>query len=435
MGILSRATRNISRRKTRSLLVVVVLSFALAMLISIPPSITASKATTQQTISDLTEATQSVNATVTAVATQIDCHLPAVSVPNAGPENQTIVEQLVMNVTDYSNLTSIPDVTNVIPIFDQTEYNGSFAYDVYGIPLDNASLLSMYSLLLPSNITAGRNLQAGDSGVVVLQERVANHFNITVGGTINILNQTFQVVGIEGYTALNETAAYMNLNDAQAVTNNTGAVTDFKVFASNVTSVEDVASKISIMYPKLSVSIAASLVDSVIQMQTQTNEELQMAQASMSQIQSTGTMEIAIVTVVVAAIVLFIMLYTVRERTREIGTLKALGASSMAVLGQFMLEGILLSLIAGVVGIVIGTVGATSLANLLLPHPTQAGNSTVSTTSVSIGSASSASISVTITPELVLLGLGVAVLLGALGSLYPAWRAARTRPAEAMRYE
>ena len=101
------------------------------------------------------------------------------------------------------------------------------------------------------------------------------------------------MVGIEGYTPLNETAAYMNLNDAQAITNNTGNVTDFKVFADNVTTVEDVASKISIMYPKLSVSIAASLVDSVIQMQTQTNEELQMAQASMSQIQSTGTMEIA----------------------------------------------------------------------------------------------------------------------------------------------
>ena len=145
-----------------------------------------------------------------------------------------------MNVTDYyTNLTSIPDVTNVIPIFDQTEYNGNFAYNVYGVPLDNASLLSTYSLLLPSNITAGRNLQAGDSGVVVLQERVADHFNVQVGGTVNILNQTFQVVGIEGYTPLNETAAYMNLNDAQAITNNAGNVTDFKVFADNVTNVEE----------------------------------------------------------------------------------------------------------------------------------------------------------------------------------------------------
>jgi len=435
MGILIRATLNISRRKTRSLLIIVVLSFALAMLISIPPSITASKVATQQTIDNLTEVTQSVNATVNSVATQIDCHLPAVSVPNEGPDNQTILEQPIMNVTGYANLTSISGVVNVIPIFDQAANDSDFAYNIYGFPLDNASLLSMYSLLLASNITAGRNLQAGDSGVVVLQERVADHFSVTVGGTVNILNQTFQVVGIEGYTPLNETDAYMNLNDAQTVTNNTGDVTDFKVFADNVTIVEDVANKISIMYPKLSVSIAASLVDSVIQMQTQTNEELQMTQASMSQIQSTGTLEIAVVTVVVAAIVLFIMLYTVRERTREIGTLKALGASSMAILGQFMLEGVLLSLIAGIVGIVIGTVGATSLANLLLPHPTQAGNSTVSTAGVSIGSASSASISVTITPELVLLGLGVAVLLGALGSLYPAWRAARTRPAEAMRYE
>jgi ABC-type antimicrobial peptide transport system permease subunit len=131
------------------------------------------------------------------------------------------------------------------------------------------------------------------------------------------------------------------------------------------------------------------------------------------------------------------MLYTVRERTKEIGILKALGASSKTILGQFMLEGVLLSLIAGIVGIVIGIFGATSLANILLPQPTQAGNSLISGggTMTGSGSLATTSISVTMTPELILLGLGVAVLLGALGSLYPAWRAARTRPAEAMRYE
>ncbi len=420
MGILSRAIRSLARRKSRSLLLVVVLSFTLAMLISIPPSITASKATTQATINDLTAATKAVNSTVSMVATEIDCHLPG----NA-----------LMNETDYTNLTSIGDVTTVIPILDQRENNDNFTYDVYGLPLDNAALLSNYSTVLPTNITAGRNLQAGDSGVVVLQERLSDYFGVGVGGNVNILNQTFKVVGIEGYTPVNETAVYLNLNDAQAVTENAGNVTNFKVFADSVNNVESVANKIGAMYPQLSVSIAASLVDSVIQMQTQTNEELQMAQTSMSQIQSTGTMEIGIVIVVDTAIVLLIMLYTVRERTREIGTLKALGASSMAILGQFMLEGILLSLIAGIVAILIGTVGATSIANLLLPRPIQAGNSTVSTAGVSLGSAFSSSIAISITPELVLLGLGFAVLLGAIGSLYPAWRAARTRPAEAMRYE
>jgi putative ABC transport system permease protein len=189
------------------------------------------------------------------------------------------------------------------------------------------------------------------------------------------------------------------------------------------------------MYPTLSVSISSSLVYSIIQMQTQTAAQLQMSQSTMDAIESSGQTELAIVFVIDAAIILFIMLYTVRERTREIGTLKALGAGSFTVLGQFMFEGMLLSLIAGVVGVVVGTVGASWLAGLLLPSPTLAGNSTVSSSGVSLAAASSVSISVVVTPELVLFGLGVAVLLGALGSLYPAWRASRTRPAEAMRYD
>ncbi len=425
MGILSRAARNITRRKTRSLMVIVVLGFALAMLISIPPSITASEAATQKTIDDLTATAQAVNDTISTVATQIDCHLPPLSIPNAGPNNETIVEQQFMNLTEYANITSIPHVVNVIPILDQAENDTGFDYSIYGIPLDDDSLLSKYPLLLPSNITEGRNLQVDDSGVVVLQERAADHFGVTVGESITLLNQTFRVVGIEGYTPLNRTAVYLSFHEAQVLTDNVGNSTNLKVFADSVSNVEETANKISVMYPKLSVSIAASLVNSVIQMQAQTDEQLQAVQVTMDQIKSTGTMEIFIVTSVDIAIVLFIMLYTVRERTREIGTFKALGASSAAILGQFMLEGILLSLIAGIVGIVIGTFGATSLAGLLLPAPVQAINSTVS----------QASISVTLASELVLFGLGAAVLLGALGSLYPAWRAARTRPAEAMRYE
>ena len=54
----------------------------------------------------------------------------------------------------------------------------------------------------------------------------------------------------------------------------------------------------------------------------------------MNQIQSTRLIEMGIITVADLAIVLFIMLYTVRERTKEIGTLKAMGASNKAILGQ-----------------------------------------------------------------------------------------------------
>ena len=126
------------------------------------------------------------------------------------------------------------------------------------------------------------------------------------------------------------------------------------------------------------------------------------------------------------------MLYTVKERTKEIGTLKAIGFSNSTVMGQFMLEGILLSIIAGVVGIAIGSVAAPTLSALLLP-------------SVGIGSRTAGVLSgttrvsglsvATLNPELILILFGAAVLLGTLGSLYPAWRAAKIRPAEAMKYE
>ena len=72
-------------------------------------------------------------------------------------------------------------------------------------------------------------------------------------------------------------------------------------------------------------------------------------------------------------IILLVMLYNVRERTREIGTLKAMGASNRTILEQFMFEGTLLSLIAGIIGIAIGTVGASAIGSLLLPRLNQSG--------------------------------------------------------------
>jgi putative ABC transport system permease protein len=144
--------------------------------------------------------------------------------------------------------------------------------------------------------------------------------------------------------------------------------------------------------------------------------------------------ETAIAVSATSVIVLFVMLYTVRERTKEIGTLKAIGFSNGNVMSQFMLEGVLLSLMAGVVGIVISMFAAPTLAGLLLPAATQGG---VSGTFVRVGTFTTDPTTAVfaLTPELVAIALGAAVLLGALGSMYPAWRASRTRPAEAMKYE
>jgi putative ABC transport system permease protein len=172
-------------------------------------------------------------------------------------------------------------------------------------------------------------------------------------------------------------------------------------------------------------------------MQTTYEETLANAQSTLSQTQTTATQEIIIVIVATSLIVLFVMLYTVRERTKEIGTLKAIGFSNWNVMSQFVLEGMLMSVMAGVVGIAIGSVAAPVLSSLLLPHITLFGGPSGSfrpgfgtTNTIAVQNAVG-----TLDPQLMLFAIGAAVLLGALGSLYPAWRAAKIKPAEAMRYE
>jgi putative ABC transport system permease protein len=299
-------------------------------------------------------------------------------------------------------------------------------YTIEGIPL-TSNLIDNYPVLT-TNITAGRNLQAGESGVVLLSENNSAYFDARVGDTISILGQDFTVVGIHGTTSVSDTLTlYMNLSDAQSVTNNTGYITSLRIFAQSSDVVTQVASSINSLHSELTITTGQERLTQLQAVQSTYNTALENAQASIGATQTTAFEEIIVVIAATSLIVLFVMLYTVRERTKEIGTLKAIGFSNMTVMGQFMLEGILLSLIAGVVGIAIGIVAAPTISSLLLPSINIFGgarSATAATTTV-----------VSINFELVLLAFGASVVLGAIGSLYPAWRAAKIRPAEAMKYE
>ena len=106
--------------------------------------------------------------------------------------------------------------------------------------------------------------------------------------------------------------------------------------------------------------------------------------------------------------VMNIMLVSVTERTSEIGLRKALGATPGDLLRQFLIEAATLSLLGGVLG-----VGLALLAGMLVPRFT--------------------SIAMTITPEPVLLAVAVATAVGLIFGVYPAARAARLAPIEALR--
>ncbi len=357
-----------------------------------------------------------------------------------------------MNETIYSDINStISGIAAVEPVLLSSapgnnvtrnlDFNGytrtitipGIAYQIEGVPL-TASLLDNYPIL-PTNITAGSNLQAGDSGDVLLSENNSAYFGAGVGDSVTVFGQSFTVVGIYSPSSVSDTQTlYMNLSDAQAITNNTGMITSLTVFAQNTGDVSAVANAISTLHPELTVTTAQTRESALSNEESSYNTELASANASDSQTNSTAIEEIVVVVLATSLIVLFVMLYTVKERTKEIGTLKAIGFSNSTVMSQFMLEGIFLSMIAGVVGIAIGMIAAPTIASSLLPSV--GGGSRAAGAVIVSGTTRFGGLAVaTLTPELVLLGFGVAILLGTLGSLYPAWRAAKIRPAEAMRYE
>jgi putative ABC transport system permease protein len=478
LGVVTRAVRNISRRKIRALLVIIALGFSLAIMISIPSGISANQISTQNLTQNLSSTITQTEATINQTLTQITCSLSSGFEGfgfsrgnftrgqfgeggnfNPGQFGGGFIAgefgggafggggTSAMNETLYSDISSIENVAAVAPILQASEginqtvemFGRSFTrlipdYVIEGVPL-TSSLVDSYPIL-PTYITAGRNLQAGDSGVVLLSENNTKFFGVGVGSTVNILGQTFEVVGVHGTSgAEDRTTLYMSLSDAQALTNNTGYITSLEVFASSSSVVTDVASAISSLHPELSVVTAQQQLDQLQAMQSNYETSLQNAELTLNQTQTTAFEEIVVAVAATSLIVLFVMLYTVRERTKEIGTLKAIGFSNWTVMSQFILEGVLLSLIAGVVGIAIASFAAPTLASLLLPRVNPFGGSVQFGANGVAPNSGAAAAAITISPELMLVAFGAAALLGALGSLYPAWRASRTRPAEAMRYE
>jgi putative ABC transport system permease protein len=121
---------------------------------------------------------------------------------------------------------------------------------------------------------------------------------------------------------------------------------------------------------------------------------------------------IAAISLIVGGIgIMNIMLVTVTERTREIGLRKAIGAKRRDILVQFLIEAMTLSLLGGVVGILIGAGGAIGIGNLV------------------------ENFDPVVAPGAVIMAVGFSLAVGLFFGLYPAWRASRLNPIEALRYE
>lgn len=307
-----------------------------------------------------------------------------------------------------------PDVRSVTPqvMSDQTLANGDVSYDAQVI-----GTVPSYFEATNSPVANGRTFtsaqQEDGSRVVVLGATVAQELfggADPVGRQVTIAGMPFLVVGVledKGSAGFSDTgdSVIAPLSAVQDTITGYGAVDQIVVQA---TSAETVG---------LAQAEITAVLDQQLDVTDPTDPPYRIL--DQQQIQETGQQATTTFTVLLAAIAAIsllvggigitnIMLVTVTERTREIGIRKALGAPRGAVLGQFLAEATLLSLLGGVLGIAVGVAGSRFTIMGVQPE---------------------------VVPASVVAALGVSLAIGVFFGGYPANRAAALPPIRALRYE
>lgn len=256
----------------------------------------------------------------------------------------------------------------------------------------------------------GRLLQPGDKRQAVLGPTVSANLKSDLGDVIVILEEPFEVVGIaEGVSVFENGFITIPLDEMQRLSDMPGRVTGFSIVLDkhhkDSASIEAVQKKIQELQSPDGKQIRLSALPTREYVNGMMHIRIAQAMASMT----------SIVAVLIGAIgMLNTMIMSVLERIKEIGILRAVGWRKSRVVQMILGESILLSL----TGAVLGVVAAVLLTHFLTRLPTINGFMTGD-----------------IAPVVMLEGVLIAVGVGVLGGLYPAWRASRLLPTEAVRHE
>jgi len=235
---------------------------------------------------------------------------------------------------------------------------------------------------------------------IIIGRTAANGLKKTVGDSLRIAGSRFTIVGIyENGQVFEDTSGTMALREAQQVFGKTRKVSLLGVGLRDPARAEAVARELEAQFPEVVLSEASKA--------TERMQDFQTTYAVLNAL-------IALTVVVGGIVMMNAMLMSVFERTQEIGVLRALGWRRRRVLRMVLAESLALSLVSALAGIAIG-VGL----NYLFTLTPQFG----------------ALLQPAFPPLLFVQVFVLAVVLGALGGLYPAWRAANLRPIEALRYE
>jgi putative ABC transport system permease protein len=280
-------------------------------------------------------------------------------------------------------------------------------------------------------LTSGTSIDGGSSNnTAEIGQALATKNNLTVGSTFTAYSGTvITVVGI--FDAANQFAnagLIMPLKTVQTLSAQADQVSSGIVTVDSVTNLDTTVAAI-----KAKLGTAADVVSQ--------QDSATTAIAPLESIKTVSTYSLIGALAAGSVITFLTMLMIVRERRREIGVLKAIGASNVKITSQFVAEALTLTAIGSVVGVIGGLLLANPVLKVLVTS-----NATTTTGGGggprgfgraigTFGQNSLNTLQTTIGFDVLLYGLAAALIIAFLGSAVPAWLIAKVRPAEVMRGE
>ena len=286
---------------------------------------------------------------------------------------------------------------------------------VYGI-----DVTSDFYAPVRDGLVAGEFLAADDRSGILLGKRLADSMGLQPGSKVSLTlidadgqpqEQIYTVRGLfrSGAVSYDENSVFMPLAKAQAVTNTAGRASAVTILLHNQEDAE---------------AVAAALATPDVKALTWTELNQVFLQTMAIGLRFYLILDF-IVMLVVAVVIANTLLMAVFERVREMGILAALGMKGRQIMGMFLLEAATL----GLLGIVVGVVLGTAIVLYMTDHGIYMGEDVA-------GSVENIALGATMYTRLVpttIANLSLATLVVILlGSLYPAWFAARLEPAQAL---
>lgn len=305
------------------------------------------------------------------------------------------------------------------------------SFSVDGVPVSGTDV----GPLTASQITSGSYFAATDAtaDVAIVSSSYATQNKLTVGSHLTIGGKPFTVIGIADVSS-GAADTYIPLGTAQSLSGLTGDVSTIFVSASSASEVSGLATSIKAAAPGSTVSTSATLAN-----------EVSGSLSSASKLASGLGTWLSVAALVVAFLIAgLLMVAAVSRRVREFGTLKAIGWRTRRVVEQVMGEGLALGIIGGILGIVLGVAGSAIISAI---SPTLSATTGTSFATGGGGGpsggpggppgASAHTIPVHLTAPLqggtVALAVVLAIVGGLVAGAFGSWRAARLRPADALR--